>query len=297
MTPSTSQANTPLPADKAQKWVSEVSGLVSPPDVCITVFELVESNTATARTLGEVISRDPSLTARLLKLVNSAFYHFSKRIDTVSRAVTVIGISELYSLVIAVSAIKSFSKIPNYLINIDTFWRHSLYCGLIARIIARRSNVLHPERLFVAGLLHDIGSLVMFDQAPHEARDLLLAAQGDEDILYLSEIKEFGFSHADLGGLLLGDWNLPAALRDAVQHHHRPEAAGIGKMEAAIVHIANALANRSDLGSFFEIPAQDVFIDEAAWTEARLDPDEVNLEQIISEAGLQFADSVNVFCG
>jgi len=297
MTHSPSQANAPLPADKAQKWVNEVSGLVSPPDVCITVFELVESNTATARALGEVISRDPSLTARLLKLVNSAFYHFSKRIDTVSRAVTVIGISELYSLVIAVSAIKSFSKIPNYLINIDTFWRHSLYCGLIARIIARRCNVLHPERLFVAGLLHDIGSLVLFDRAPQEARDLLLAAQGDEDVLYLSEIKEFGFSHADLGGLLLGDWNLPLALRDAVQNHHRPEAADAGKMEAAIVHIANALANRSDLGGFFEIPPQDVYIDEAAWAEVRLDPAEVDLDQLIAEAGLQFADSVNVFCG
>ena len=98
-----------LAADFAASLINDVSYLVSPPDVCVKVFDLIESNNASAQDIGEIISHDPSLTARLLRLVNSSFYNFPRRIDTVSRAITIVGIRELYSLVIAVSAIKSFT--------------------------------------------------------------------------------------------------------------------------------------------------------------------------------------------
>ena len=187
----------------AESLVADVAGLVSPPDICVKIGELIQDPKASTQSIGEIIIRDPNLTGRLLRLVNSSFYGLRTKVDTVSRAITVVGTRDLYALVLAISAVKSFSHLPNKLVNMDTFWRHSLYTALIARILAGRVDVLHPERLFVGGLLHDIGSLVVYSRLHELAREILLTAKGDEEVFYHMEMEMLGFSHADLGSLLL----------------------------------------------------------------------------------------------
>ncbi|MFA7387936.1 MAG: HDOD domain-containing protein [Thiohalobacteraceae bacterium] len=294
MSQTEAHATRDLASDLAASLLQDVSCLVSPPDICVKVFELVESNDASTREIGEVIGRDPSLTARLLRLTNSAFYNFSRRIDTVSRAVTVIGVRELYSLVIAVSAIKSFGNLPNNLVNIDTFWRHGIYTGLIARALAKRCRVLHPERMFVAGLLHDIGSLVLYSRMPETSADLLLVCDGDEGILHQAELAELGFSHADLGGAMLATWLLPETLQEAVAYHHMPSYAVQSELEASIVHLAENLANRSQLGAFCEAPNLEAAADASAWTAIGLAPESFDFDAIIGEAGLQFTETAGL---
>jgi len=277
------------------RWIGEVSGLVSPPDVYVKVFDLMESPTATADEMGLIISQDPSLTVRLLKIVNSPFYSFRSRIDTVSRAVAVVGLRELYSLVVAVSAVKSFSAIPNDVVNMDTFWRHSIYCGIISRLLAKKCNVLHTERLFIAGLLHDIGSLVIYNRVPDIAKNLLQIANGDEEELFAAELDKLGFTHAGLGGELLKQWSLPESLQEAVACHHRPGDAKNAKMEAAIVHMANVLANESELGAFCEVKVPPTEIDAAAWSATGLNEETFDREEIIGEAGIQFVETASLF--
>ncbi len=284
-----------VPGVISSRWIGEVSGLASPPDVYIKVFDLMESPTAAAEDMGLIISQDPSLTARLLKIVNSPMYSFSSRIDTVSRAVTVVGLRELYSLVVAVSAVKSFSAIPNDVVNMDTFWRHSIYCGIISRLLAKRCHVLHTERLFIAGLLHDIGSLVIYNRAPDIAKRILEIAEGDEEKVFNAELQELGFSHAELGGELLKEWTLPESLQDAVAFHHQPGRAKGGTLEAAIVHIANVLANQSELGAFSEVKVLPAEIDDAAWAATGLNPETFDRDEIIGEAGIQFVESASLF--
>lgn len=283
------------PGVMSSRWIGEVSGLASPPDVYIKVFDLMESPTAAAEDMGLIISQDPSLTARLLKIVNSPMYSFSSRIDTVSRAVAVVGLRELYSLVVAVSAVKSFSAIPNDVVNMDTFWRHSIYCGIISRLLAKRCHVLHTERLFIAGLLHDIGSLVIYNRAPDIAKRILEIAEGDEEKVFNAELQELGFSHAGLGGELLKEWTLPESLQEAVAYHHQPACAKGGKLEAAIVHIANVLANQSELGAFSEVKVLSAEIDDAVWAATGLDSETFDREEIIGEAGIQFVESASLF--
>ncbi len=285
----------PGPLETAELWLKDSANLVSPPDICIKIFELMETNQASAQSLGSVISRDPSLTARLLRIVNSSFYGFPHRIDTVSRAVTVIGVSELYNLVVTVSAITSFSRIPNFIVNIDTFWRHSVSCGILARELARQCKVLHPERLFVAGILHDLGSLVMYHRAPDRMKNLLLAAQGNETILQHLEKKEFGFTHADIGGMLLSRWQLPKLLHEAVRYHHDPASAEEAGLEASLVHIADGFANRSEQGAFYAMPTQDLFVDHEAWRITGLDADPERLTDIVEDTREQYRDAVNLF--
>ncbi len=281
--------------EEPASWVNEVAGLVSPPDVCIKVFDLIESHNASAHTIGAVISRDPNLTLRLLKIVNSALYNFSRKIDTVSRAIAVVGISELYSMVIAITAVKSFSYIPHNVVNMDTFWRHSLYTAINARMLARRCNVLHPERMFVAGLLHDVGSLILYHRAPQTAKELLIRTEGDEQALHTAEIESFGFSHADLGALLMKLWRLPDALQEAVACHHRPDSAETNPREAAIIHLANALANHTEIGAFCEMPMTELQVNEEAWGLLDLSPETLDAETLLEEAGVQFADMISIF--
>ncbi|MEM7253887.1 MAG: HDOD domain-containing protein, partial [Pseudomonadota bacterium] len=190
------------PRSDAFVMVDEVSALVSPPDICLRIFELLQSPDSSAREIGDVISQDPNLTARLLKVVNSPFYGVGRRVDTVSRAIAIVGIRDLYNLVVAVSAVNRFSHIAIDLVNMDTFWRHSLFTALLSRALAKRAGILHPERLFVAGLLHEIGALVLYHKMPRLAQEHLLLAGGDEAVIFEQEYEQLGFTHAELGAML-----------------------------------------------------------------------------------------------
>jgi putative nucleotidyltransferase with HDIG domain len=271
--------NTTL-ASQAQKesivaLLDDVEGLVSPPDVCLRLFELIHAPSSGAADIAAVVSVDPNLTARLLRMANSSFYNFSRKIDTVSRAVTVIGSTELYQLVLSISAVKTFAHIPNELVKMETFWRHSVYTGLLARALAIRANVLHPERLFVAGLMHDLGSLVLYHQRPDAMRDILLVADGDEEVLYQSELDRFQFSHASVAGHMMEQWQLPEALIDAIKWHHQPERAHVASIEAHILYLANHLVNESEQGNFMGSPRADIQISQTLLEIVGLKEDEL----------------------
>ncbi len=255
--------------------LDDVEGLASPPDVCLRVFELVHSPNAGAADIAEVVATDPNLTARLLRIANSAFYRFRRKIDTISRAIMVIGTTELYQLVLSVSAVKSFSGIPNELVRMETFWKHSVYTGLVARALAERASVLHPERLFVAGLLHDIGSLVLYHQRPQAMRDLLLVADGDEEVLYEAEHDRFGFSHADVAALMMDEWCLPEELVLAIKWHHQPGFAGLAALEAQLLFLAGQLVNESEQGNFMGSPRADVQVEAEMLAMAGLGEDDL----------------------
>ena len=223
-------------------------------------------------------------------MANSAFYRFSHKIDTVSRAVTVIGTADLYQLVLSISAVKSFNNLPNELVSMETFWRHSVYTGLLARALAVRARILHPERLFIAGLLHDIGSLVLYHQRPDAMRDLLLVANGDEEVLYQSEISRFGFSHAGIAAHLMSEWHLPEELVLSIKWHHQPELAEMARMESHILYLANHLVNESEQGNFAGSPHADISISESMLEVVRLTEDELFFS--FEEAAEQFPSTL-----
>ena len=271
-----------------------ISTLVSPPLVCMKLLDVLESDQSSAPEMGQVIAQDPNLTSRLLRLVNSAFYNLPSPVETVSRAITIIGTRDLYNLVLAISAVATFSGLSPRLVNIDTFWRHSLYCGLLARNLARRLHVLHPERLFVSGLLHDVGALILYTRAPDAARELLLVADGDEEVFHQAELEMLGFSHAEIGAVIMREWRLSPAQQEAIAHHHRPGRAETAPLETAIVHLADVMANRCEMGNFCEAVATEAEFDPAAWEVTGLTEEVFDPEREIAEASLQFAETVSV---
>lgn len=277
----------------AQSLIKDLSPLVSPPEVCIKVGELLQQGISSSNQIADVIIHDPNLTARLLRLVNSSYFGLSSKIDTVSRAVTMIGNSELTSLVYAITSVSSFSRIPDKLSNMNTFWRHSVYTGLVANQLAKRMNVLQPERLFVAGLLHDIGSLVINTRFPELAKDIIEDSGGEEEHLYEMEQKLLGFDHAYLGSLMLEDWNLSENLCQAVRWHHEPMQAKEMTLDACILHISNILANRSCVGSYCEMISLSDEFDPEAVKLLNLDED-FHKSIDYEEVELKFEETMNV---
>lgn len=271
--------NSPLAAQENRESIVEllddVQGLVSPPDVCMRLFEMIHSPATGAREIAEVIGVDANLTVRLLRIANSAFYNFGGKIETVSRAVTIIGNSDLYQLVLSISAVKTFTNIPNELVKMETFWRHSIYTALLAKALAVRAHFLHPERLFIAGLVHDIGSLVLYHQRPDAMRDILLVADGDEEVLYQTELDQLQFSHASVAAYLMEQWNFPPQLLEAVKWHHQPEQAEGARLEAHILYLANHLVNESEQGNFMGSPRADMQLPSSLLQEIGLEEDEL----------------------
>lgn len=278
--------------DELVALVSDVQGLVTPPHVFLKVTELMRSPDSSAKDFEVVISVDPNLSARLLRIANSSFYSFASRVDTISRAVAVLGMRDLYALVTAVSAVKSFSKIASDLVNMDTFWRHSIMTGLLARNLANRCNVLNGERLFVVGLLHDIGSLVLFNRLPDLCRDLMLATGGNEDVLHHAEWETLGFTHAHVAAQLLDTWQLPATLTAAIGGHHDPSSAGEATLDATLVHMADVFASRSDVGRFTEGESGDRSVPSGAWDLLGIDSTSIDAEELIGETQNQFVETV-----
>lgn len=281
---------------KISELVKGVGGLVTLPDVFIRINQLVEDPNSSTTDIAKVVGQDPSFTVRLLRVANSSFYGFSSTIDTVSKAVAVIGTSQIRSLALATSVASSFDGLPNTLVSMEHFWRHSLYCALVARNLAKRARRCDPDAVFTAALLHDIGELVIFNRLPQQAKEALLLVldSADELPVYQAERQIIGFDHAQVGGELARQWKLPPMLEECVEFHHDIKDGLHFSREVALVHIANILALMAEIHS---LDLGDVSpIDPRAWELVGLCADDV-IEETVSEVQEEIAEAEKLFIG
>ncbi len=235
-------------APTAAELVRRHMTLVSLPDIYYRIVEVLEDPSSSATTIADVISKDVSLSAKLLKLVNSPFYGFPSRIDTIDRAVALLGFNELGVLAHGVTAVRTFSDMPIDAMTMENFWKHSVACGLLARSMAGRVPGMKEERFFVAGLLHDIGRLVMFKEIPEIMGQTLLFAAAHGVETWRAERKLLGYDHTLVGKLLLETWRLPVDLLAMVGDHHHPERS-LSAMEASFIYLADAMAIAMQMGA------------------------------------------------
>jgi putative nucleotidyltransferase with HDIG domain len=271
----------------AHELVQGTLELASLPEVVMRTIDLINNPQTSAAEIGLVLAEDPALTARLLKIVNSPFYGFPSRIDTVSRAITVIGTLELLDLILATSVIKAFRGIPTDLVDMDSFWEHSLYTGVVARILAGRMRAPNTERYFIAGLLHDIGALALYKQAPDIAAIALRRARAEVTPLHEIEQELLGFDHGEVGGELMRSWRLPETLVEATRFHHTPQLAADHRLDTALIHLADviACAVHNPATENGRVPPMDA----AAWDLTGLQV--TIMDDVITEADAQFADA------
>jgi HD-like signal output (HDOD) protein len=228
--------------------VDEDVNLASLPHIFTEISRVIGDPRSSAIHVGNVISKDPNLSAKLLKVVNSAFYSFPSKIDTISRAVMIVGSKQLSTLALGTSVVSIFQNIPADLVDMRSFWTHSVACGISARMIASYKNVSNTERLFVAGLLHDIGRLFIYKRLPREGREILLLARRTPCLLHSAEFDILGFDHTQIGALLMKKWQLPLMLEQVVGNHHQPSKSQF-PLETTIVYIADILVNALRIGT------------------------------------------------
>jgi len=232
------------------EWLVEKTRTVySHPLIYDRLNETINHPRSSIADIARIITEDQGLTARILRLANSPMFGYFGKVDSISRAVTIIGTQQLRDLALAAAVMGVFKDIPEELVNMPSFWRHSIACGIIARSIAvylRENNV---ERLFVAGILHDVGQLILFTSVPDRARQLLEQSRHDNELFFVTERKVLGFDHAELGGALLRSWKIPANVSDPVTFHHQPQRAEQFPLEAAIIHLADIVCQGLELGA------------------------------------------------
>ena len=274
----------------AKDIVSSEVKLASFPDIYFKIRQVLDSATSSTAQVADVISKDTSLTAKLLKLVNSPFYGLPQRIDSISRAVMVIGGQEISTLALGISAINAFKDIPSELINMRTFWEHSVAVGALAQVLGKATGHGAAERLFVAGILHDIGRLVMFKKLPHAAVETIYYARANQTPMVVAENEVLGFTHPQVGGLLLRAWKFPEALVAIVACHHNPLACP-DNIEPSILHLADIMAIA--LGLTPPASATVPTLEPAAWTTLGLAPEA--LPELAEEALAQVDDIISAF--
>jgi HD-like signal output (HDOD) protein len=231
--------------------VADIDTLATLPEVALRIANMVDDPKSSAADIGREIANDAALTVRLLRIANSSAFSQNGKIATVSRAITVLGVRQVRDLTVGLTAVRTFEGVGNDLITVESFWRHSVLCAVAATQIASHRIRGHGESPFVAGLLHDIGHLVLFSRAPRHAREaLLMAVDATDDLaLHACERKVLGFDHGAIGVALAQHWRLPLSLQECIQFHHEPARAQVHRVEAATVHIANSIAVLAEIGS------------------------------------------------
>jgi len=213
------------------------------PQAFLALRRVVEDPMSGVADVAKVVAMDPGLTSYVLRLANSAFYNLSTRVETVERAVTCIGLQEIQTMALGAMLGKVFKEPPQSdLLLLPEFWRHAVSVGLLARALAERIGARGRDRFFVAGLLHDLGRLLLAIAEPDLATMTLARAVDDATALDVAERLLLGFDHAALGGRVCWKWQLPDSLTEAVSYHHDPSQSPDNTMTAA-VHMADFMAN------------------------------------------------------
>jgi len=255
--------------DFLKKFTKENISLPEIPSIVFELNEVIANPLSSAEDISQVIQRSPSLTALLLKIVNSPFYGFPSKIDKISLAVTLIGTREISGLALGISVLSLFNNIPKEILSMYSFLRHSLACGIISRILAAHKSLPQTEQLFVSGLLHDLGRLILYSYFPEESRNILGHAQSSDSLLYLEENDHLGCNHSHVAKHLLERWKLPMVLENNVFFHHCPREAQ-QPVPATLVHLADIIANGLGIGTSGErfVPP----LDHVAWENLGLSP-------------------------
>jgi HD-like signal output (HDOD) protein len=245
---------------------------LSLPDVYIRLREVMESDNASMADAAQVISLDPALAARVLRMANSVFYGFRSQVDTISRAANILGMQKIHDLVLAASVSKAFEGLGNELMDIDTFWYRSVHCGFLAQAIAKGAGMYNPESMFVRGLLHDIGHLVLFSHYPAECRQALAYSGEGLDARLYEEQLLIGVDAMQFAAELAHVWQLPKSFVDSFRHLMRPEdVAGGLAGEIAMLHIAVQISSGIDSDLLLEDVVQRIRA--PVWRLAELPPE------------------------
>ncbi len=240
--------------DKVLDRISNVEELPTLSKVATEVMEIVNSEDYSVRDLKKAIEKDPGLVAKILKVANSFLFNpYGREITSVDRAIMQIGVKNLVPVVIGLTVVKLSEKAGSHF-DKELFWKHCYTCGHVAKRLAKRFGLPESEA-FTAGILHDVGKLVLYTLFPDEYNRALELSEKENLISVEAENRVFGIDHTEVGEVVLKHWKLPSVIWETVRFHHCPEKAKEHRKMASLIHLADVLSratgayyNRDSLG-------------------------------------------------
>ena len=241
--------DTSTKSQQIRKLVSGMSKIPSIPSVYSEMVEKVGEENASIEEIGSVIAKDPGISAKLLKLVNSAFFGLCREVSNPADAAAYLGIETMKALVLSIHTFESFKAVKCPGFSIEKVWNHSLEVANMARKVSEIADLpkSNGDESFIAAILHDVGKLLLADNKPVEYQEVIVSAAKENVPVFIAEDRAFGANHADVAGFILNLWGLPQRVIDAIALHHTPESSGATTFNPVIsVHIANALVHEAD---------------------------------------------------
>lgn len=277
----------------AERIVTNVLKVAALPAVALKFSEAIKNPLTSNQDLENIVSEDSALAAKVLMIANSALFNFPSKIDTISKAITIIGHKQLSEIILSCSIVAMFKDIPQDVIDMDKFWRHSIAVATTARILASSRREQNIEKFFTAGLLHDIGKLILFIEAPKYIKEVLDKSAESNSLMHKVEQEVLGFDHAKLGAMLLKKWKLPEEIVSSVHYHHMPSISSGNIVNPAIIHISDIISHALAYGSSGEkfVPT----LNEKAWNALGLDVEIIS--PVIDQLSVQHKEVIKYILG
>ncbi|MGJ7916986.1 HDOD domain-containing protein [Massilia sp. LXY-6] len=265
--------------------VKGIRDLPSLPSIVLDLIASFERADVDVTTLAEKMSRDQALAAKTLRLANSSFYGLAAKVKTVKQAIVVLGFDSARALAVASSVIETFGNSNCQQIDVAVFWRHSIAAALCAKSLARHAKV-DQDYAFIAGLLHDIGRLVLASNFPVEYAQAVDYAERNDTSMSEAELRVLGVDHQLAGQMLAEAWKFPPLIQRAIGKHHAPATNDLGNLPG-VVHAANAMVHALDLGGGDHAAVPRLL--DATWDSLRLTPEQ--LRTVCRETEGQFEEA------
>lgn len=232
-----------------QSYINKMPAL---PATVTRIVEICNDVKTSPADLNRIISLDPVLMGKVLRLINSAYYGLSQEVTSLVRAIIMLGINTVKNLALSTAILGTLGNSKNFhALDMDEFWKHSLSVGVTSKLIAKKRNITRNqlEEYFIAGLLHDIGKIPLNDKLPDEYILAMGISNRKHQPIHISEKQSMEIDHTDVGKLIAENWNLGTEITDTVSYHHSPETyKGTKKDILYTVALANYFANVSKIG-------------------------------------------------
>lgn len=272
-----------------QKAISKITEISSLPEITTKIVELVEDPKASARDMHEIIKRDPALAAKILKVVNSAFYGLPAQIGSLDRAIMMLGLSAVKNIALAASLSRMFKAdaISSHFAARDV-WKHCISVAVCSRLLANVTKCAHVDEVFVAGLVHDLGLIVSQQINAAKLREAAERCYAAPSPFCAVEEELIGADHPTMGGALAGRWRFPPGLRNAIVFHHEPLAMQPEfRRTVATIYVADTVCCRKQFGFWLTAAGQELkpeILDASQLTIPQVEAVEAELPERVEEA-------------
>jgi len=233
-----------------KKIIEKIDALPTLPVITMKILECIDDPHSSADDLKKIITKDPSTSARVLSLANSAYYGYTGQIEDITRAVVILGFDTIIDVALSVSLSSILAPNVNYLaVSMKELWKHCIATGEVCRLATEEGLYTHKEKAFLIGLTHDIGKIVNACLFPSEFNTAIEDARFDEKFICDTEKNVLGFSHTDAGKWLAHKWNLPPSISASIQFHHEPEKTPEEyQWEVTLAHFADYIVKFTGIG-------------------------------------------------